>query len=164
MSTVLGLVGLTRQERRRVLILLPAFEMAMPLLGLLGGALLGRLLGDAAEYVAASVLVALGVWMLVGEGHERERIAGLARGRGLAILALGIGISLDELAIGFSIGLLDVSPAAAVLLIGAQAFVMAFVGLRIGARLGGAAGQWAERIASIALIVLGAGLLVEQLA
>jgi putative Mn2+ efflux pump MntP len=50
-----------------------------------------------------------------------------------------------------------------VILIGVQAFVFAQVGLRLGARLGQGASEWAERIAAIALIGLGVLVLLEQL-
>jgi putative Mn2+ efflux pump MntP len=74
-----------------------------------------------------------------------------------------VSISLDELAIGFSIGLIHLSLVVAVIAIGAQAFIASQIGLRIGARLGEATRERAERLAAIALIGLGAFLLVEKL-
>jgi putative Mn2+ efflux pump MntP len=51
------------------------------------------------------------------------------------LLALGISISLNELAIGFTIGLLHLSVWLAVVLIGAQAFLFAQIGMRLGSHL-----------------------------
>ncbi len=163
-STALGLMGLSREQRIRVTLVLPAFEMAMPVVGLLGGGLLGHVLGGAADYIAIGLLVALGAYvLLMEEGGENERLARLVDQRGVALVALGIGISLDELAMGFSIGLLGLSIVLAVILIGAQALVMAQLGLRLGARLGEAVREWAERLAGAALIVLGFILLIEKI-
>lgn len=161
-SAALGLAGLPRRQRLRVSLLLSAFEMAMPVVGLLLGRALGQAVGSVADYVAAAVLVGVGLWMLLEE-DEGEKVSALVANRGTALLALGLSISLDELAMGFTIGLLHLSIPLAVILIGAQAFVFAQVGLRLGARLGEAAREWAEKLAGLALLGLAAIVLLEKL-
>lgn len=164
-SAALGLQGLPQRERLRVSLILSGFEMAMPVVGLLVGRGLGAAIGSVAEYIAAAALIGLGVFVLVADdAGEGEKVASLSSGRGLALIGLGIGISLDELAIGFTIGLLHLSIVVAVVLIGAQAFVVAQLGLRLGARLGSSVREWAERLAGVALLGLGALILLHQLA
>ena len=164
-STVLGVAGLPKRQRLKVSLLLSGFEMAMPVIGLLVGHALGHTIGAAADYLAAAVLFALGVWMLVNEEQdEAGRVSALVSNSGLALFALGVSISLDELAMGFTIGLLHLSIAWAVILIGVQAFLVAQLGLRLGARLGEAAGEVAEKVAGLAMIGLGVFVLVEKLA
>ncbi len=160
-AAALGIGGRSRRERLRVSLILSGFEAAMPLLGLVVGLGLGELVGGVAELVSAGALLAVGGWMLLEE--DGERAASLVDRRGLALLAAGAGISLDELAIGFSLGLLGLPVAAAIVLIGAQAFLAAQLGLRLGARLGEAAREGAERLAAFALIALGLLILAEQL-
>jgi putative Mn2+ efflux pump MntP len=139
--------------------------MAMPVVGLLLGHALGSLIGNAADYVAIGVLALLGLWMLIHEEkYEGEKVARLARGQGLVLLALGISISLDELAIGFTIGLLQLSIWLAVVLIGAQAFLFAQIGLRLGAHLNETLRERAEQLAGVALVGLALLLAVEKLA
>ena len=162
-SAALGAAGLPKRQRLRVSLLLSGFEMAMPVVGLLLGHVLGRALGSVADYVAAAALVALGLWILVADDDESGKTAALARGSGLALVALGISISLDELAMGFTIGLLRLSLVAAVILIGVQAFVVAQIGLRVGAYLSERARELAEKVAGLALVGLGVLVLVEKL-
>lgn len=163
-SAALGLQGLPKRERLRVSLLLSAFEMTMPMVGLFLGRGLGAAIGGVAEYVAAAALIGLGGYMLLAdEKAEGEKVASLSSRSGLALIGLGLSISIDELAMGFTIGLLHLSIIAAVVLIGAQAFLVAQLGLRLGSRLGEAAREWAERLAGIALLGLGALILVEQL-
>jgi putative Mn2+ efflux pump MntP len=138
-----------------------AFELAMPIVGLLIGRGVSSALGGVAEYVAAAALLALGVWMLAAD--DDEGVGSLAGAHGTALLALGLGISLDELAVGFTMGLLHLSIPLAVVLIGAQAFVAAQLGLRLGARLGAAARDWAERLAAAALAGIAVLIVVEKL-
>ena len=164
-SAALGMRGLPTRERLRVSLLMSSFEMAMPVVGLLFGRALGHFVGSAGDYVAIGALALLGAWMLLHEERdEREKVGQLASGRGLVLLALGISISLDELAIGFTIGLLHLSLWLAVVLIGAQAFVFAQLGLRLGAHVNETPRERAEQLAGLALLGLAALLTVEKLA
>ena len=158
-SAALGVGGLPRERRLRVSLVMAGFEVAMPLVGLVLGRAVGHLVGDAADYVAAAVLVLTGLWMLFGEENEEESAARLASGTGL--FALGLSISLDELAIGFSLGLIHVPVWTAVIAIGAQAFVFSQLGLRLGARLNDALRERAEKAAGVALIGLAVLILAE---
>jgi putative Mn2+ efflux pump MntP len=163
-SAALGLQGLPKRDRLRVSLLLTAFEMSMPVIGLFVGRGLGSAIGSVAEYFAVALLIGLGIYMLrEDESGEGEKAAGLASRSGLALIGLGLSISLDELAMGFTIGLLHLSVVLAVILIGAQAFAVAQLGLRLGTRLGEEASEWAERLAGVALIGLGILILVERL-
>jgi putative Mn2+ efflux pump MntP len=164
-AAALGMRGLPSRERLRISLLMSSFEMAMPVVGLLLGHALGTFVGDAAEYLAIGVLATVGAWMLLHEDEaESEKVAQLASGRGLVLLALGLSISLDELAIGFTIGLLHLSLWLAVGLIGAQAFLCAQIGLRLGARLNETLRERAEQLAGLALLGLASFLVVEKLA
>ena len=163
-SAALGLRGLPKRERLRVSLLMSGFEMAMPVVGLVLGRGLGAAIGGPAEYVAAAALILLGLSMFrEDEEAEGEQVVGLGDRSGLALLGLGLSISLDELAMGFTIGLLHLSLPLAIVLIGAQAFLVAQLGLRLGARIGEAAREWSERLAAVALIGLGVLVLAERL-
>ena len=163
-SASLGLQGLPKRERLKVSLILSAFEMSMPIVGLFLGRGLGAAIGGVAEYVAAVALIGLGIYALIeDEEAEGAKLASLSAGSGLALIGLGVAVSVDELAMGFTIGLLHLSLVLAVILIGVQAFVFAQIGLRLGTRLGREASEWAERIAGIALIGLGILILAEQL-
>ena len=162
-SAALGMRGLPRRERLKVSLLMAAFEMAMPVIGLLVGHALGHAIGGAANWVAVAVLAALGSWMLFYEEEdEGERAAQLATRGSFAVIALGISISLDELAMGFTIGLLHLSLWFAVVLIGAQAFLFSQLGLRLGSRLNETLRERAERLAGLALLGLAVLLTLER--
>ena len=159
------MAGLPAAARARVTILFTAFEMGMPLVGLLLGQALGSILGRLAGYAAIALLAALGVHLVwpKDEDAEQQRLERLARTGGVAALGLGLSISLDELAIGFTLGLLHQPLALVVLLIGLQAIVVTQVGLRLGSRVGGRVREGAERLAGAILLVLALVLLLEVL-
>jgi manganese efflux pump family protein len=140
------------------------FEGGMPLIGLALGSALARGIGQVADYLSAAAVIGIGAWMLLaGDKDEKDKAGRLASSRGLTLVALGISISLDELAIGFSIGLTHLPTAAVIVAIALQALVAAQLGLAIGARIGERWRERAEKVAGIALILLGGYLITEQL-
>ena len=163
-AAALGLVGVSSDRRLRISLLFTAFEAGMPLIGVALGAPLGRAIGGAADYAAIGVLLSFGVYTLVrSEQAEERRIAQLAEARGPAALLLGVSISLDELAIGFTLGLLRLPVVLVIVLIAVQTFIVTQVGLRVGSRLSDRMREGAERLAGVALTLLGLVLLVEKL-
>ena len=163
-SAALGAGGAAKRERLRISLLLSGFELAMPIVGLLLGRGLGSAVGGVADYVAIVVLAGVGLWMLLAdEQGEADKVSALSDRHGLALIALGVSISLDELAMGFTIGLVGLSIWLAVILIGAQAFLVAQIGLRLGAHLGERSRDAAEKLAGAALLGLAVLLLVEKL-
>jgi manganese efflux pump family protein len=162
-SAALGASRASKRERLRISLVLSGFEMAMPVIGLLLGRGLGSAIGSVADYIAIAVLAGVGAWMLVVEDDETDKLGELSSRHGLALVALGVSISLDELAMGFTIGLIGLSIWLAVSLIGLQAFLVAQVGLRLGARLSERSREAAEKLAGAALIGLAVLLLAEKL-
>jgi putative Mn2+ efflux pump MntP len=162
-AAALGMTGAGSRDRLRLSILFSSFEAGMPLIGLALGAPLGHAIGSAADYVAIGVLLAFGLYTLVAERPDEERVSRLAEMRGPGTLLLGISISLDELAIGFTLGLLRLPVVLVIVLIALQAFAVTQLGLRLGTSLSVRLREMAERLAGLALSSLAAGLLVQKL-
>jgi manganese efflux pump family protein len=164
-AAAIGAIGATGPRRRlRISLVFVLFEGGMPLVGLGLGSVLARGVGHVADYLAAAAVIGIGGWMvLAGDRDDDEKASRFADSWGLALIALGLSISLDELAIGFSIGLARLPVTAVIVAIALQAFVAAQLGLAIGARIGERWRERAEQIAGIALILVGAYLIAEQL-
>ena len=154
----------TAWQRLRISLVFVIFEGGMPLIGLSLGTALARGIGQVADYLAGAAVIAIGAWMLLaGDKDEEDKASRITTSRGLALIALGISISLDELAIGFTIGLAHLPVTAVIVAIALQAFIAAQLGLALGAKIGERWRERAEQVAGIALILLGAYLIVEQL-
>jgi putative Mn2+ efflux pump MntP len=162
-AAALGMAGLNPRDRTRVSLIFTAFEAGMPLVGFLAGNLAGQAVGSAADYLAIAILIGLGLFMLRPQNSDEKSLSLLARTRGLAALGLGVSISIDELAIGFTIGLLKFPVLVILALIGIQTFVLTQLGIRLGQRIGERIREGAERLAGVALALLGGILLAEKL-
>ena len=164
-AAAIGAAGVKPAARRRITALFVVFEAGMPLIGLALGAPLAHVIGGVAEYVAALVLIAVGVWILFAEDDqgEEEKIRSFTDARGPAMLALGMSISTDELAVGFSLGLSRLPVPVVIAAIAVQTAVAAQLGMRLGKRMSEGFRERAERIAGAALALLGVYLLIAQL-
>jgi len=162
-AAALGMTRLTVSQRVRFGLLFAAFEGGMPVIGLLVGVGLGRVIGGWSEYVAIAALAGLGFYVLFRRDEDGERAKKLVASTGMAMIVLGLSVSLDELAIGFGLGLLSVPIVPAIVLIAAQAFIVSQVGFAIGDRIGEATREGAEKVAGAALILIAAALLVAKI-
>ena len=164
-AAALGAAGLSgARERLRVSLIFVVFEAGMPLVGLAVGAGIARAVGDVADYLAGAAVIVLGIYMLVaGDEGEEQKAGRLTSTHGVAILALGISISLDELAIGFSLGLVRLPVVPVIIAIAVQALLASQLGLALGHRISERFRERAERLAAVALILLGGYLITERL-
>lgn len=162
-AAALGALGVSGRHRLRISLLFTAFEAGMPLIGLALGAPLGRALGDTADYIAIAVLLAFGLYTLLGPDDDDERLSRLIQFDGPSAILLGVSISLDELAIGFTLGLLRLPAVLVIVLIAVQTFIVTQLGLRLGHRLSERLREGAQRLAGLALTVLALVLLAEKL-
>jgi len=108
----------------------------MPIVGLVVGARLGRVVGVWADYGAAALLILVGVLAIreaLSDDDDDDK-APSVEGRQLLLTALAV--SLDELAVGFSLGVLHVPVAPALAYIAVQALAVTFLGLSFGRRIG----------------------------
>ena len=138
-------------------------EALMPLVGLFVGRVAGELIGNFASLAGGIALVAVAVWLIfqANEHADEEKEEKLERNPvGWTLVVTALSVSVDELAVGFSIGLIGVPVPLTIALIALQAFVFTVLGLTFGSRLKPYLGEWAEKLAGIALGLLGLWILI----
>lgn len=158
----LGLSGLARAKWLRVGLVFAVFEGGMPILGILVGKHLSHSAAQWAGYVAAALLILVGgheIKEQLSDEDEDDKPPSVEGGK---LLLTGLSVSLDELAVGFALGVLRVPLGPALAYIAVQAFVVTFIGLAFGERIGKRLGERAELAAGIVLVLLGLALLINQ--
>src|SRR5260370_7273019 len=88
---------LTVAQRVRFGLLFAAFEGGMPVIGLVVGAGLGRVIGGFSEYVAIVALAGLGFYMLFGRDEDDERAQSPVPTTATAIILLPLTPRLHQL-------------------------------------------------------------------
>lgn len=160
-----GLSGLPRSRWLRLALTLAAFESGMPIVGLLVGQRLGPALGALATYLAAGLLVVIGLLAIREARADARRANQPSRppeAEARPLLLTGLSVGLDELAVGFSLGVLGVSLGPALGYIAVQALALTGVGLLLGERLGARLGARAELVSGVVLAALGLGLFLNE--
>jgi putative Mn2+ efflux pump MntP len=151
----IGVSGVDARTRLRVGIVFGLFETAMPLLGLLLGHGLAHILGHAARWIGAAVLIVTGLYALIqAYRHDGASADTAAQGLGKLLIS-GLGLSIDNLAVGFALGTYHVALLTAAVLIGAVSVTMALTGLELGRLLGTRIGERGEALGGIVLVGVG---------
>jgi Predicted membrane protein len=147
-----------------------AFQFAMPVIGwLLGGTFRAYIQGFD-HWIALALLAFVGGKMIV-ESFEKKNEAACSDDEGSktdirdlkTLVMLSIATSIDALAVGLSYSVLGspiLGPAA---IIGIVTFALCLVGTEFGKRIGAKFERWATLAGGIALVGIGAKILVEHL-
>lgn len=159
-AIAIGVSGVDARTRLRVGSVFGGFESGMPVVGLLIGGQVATSFGDAARWVGAGLLLAVGCYTLINaliRGRASPEAGAWSAGLGRLVLA-GLALSLDNLAVGFALGTYHTAVAVGALTIGAVSVALALIGLELGARIGARAGEQSERLAGLMLIGVGAAI------
>jgi manganese efflux pump family protein len=184
----LGVAGVDTRTRLRVGLVFGAFESGMPVVGLLVGDHLAGQLGRTSRWVGGALLIGVGLYAIIGSirahraapaapaapATETPSVTATASGSGrrdhtgrnknVQLLVSGLALSLDNLVVGFALGTYQVAILVGALVIGAVSVSLSLIGLELGARLGGWAGQRSDQLGGIILIGVGAAVAAGALA
>jgi putative Mn2+ efflux pump MntP len=136
------------------------FQAAMPVIGWLGGSAASSFTASFAHWIAAGMLVFIGLRMIWESRDEKKGYDEYDPTRGWSLIGLSVATSIDALAVGISFGLLSISIWIPALVIGVVTILMTIIGTRIGRTTGHILGPWAERIGGVILILLGIKILL----
>jgi putative Mn2+ efflux pump MntP len=137
-----------------------AFQAFMPLLGGLLGASAGSYVEAFDHWIAFVLLTAIGAHML-WEARETKEVAddfSITK-----VLALGVATSIDAFAAGITLPLMDLPLVVSIATIGVTTFVLSALGALAGRTFGSALGKRLEIVGGVALIALGAKIVLEHL-
>lgn len=137
------------------------FQALMPLLGWWAGSYFQEFISAFDHWIAFLLLGFIGVHMLKESFSDEEEIDDSLSFK--TILLLAIATSIDALAVGISFAFLKVDILEAVLLIGCTTFVLSFLAVIIGNRLGDMLEKYAGILGGCILIIIGCKILIEHL-
>lgn len=138
------------------------FQAGMPLLGWWIGSYFQQLIESIDHWIAFGLLGIIGLNMIresiKGEEDDENRPLTLS-----SIIVLAIATSIDALAVGISFAFLQVNIWFAISIIGITTFILSFIAVYIGNRLGGVLEKYAGILGGIILIGIGTKILIEHL-
>ncbi|UCE42517.1 MAG: manganese efflux pump [Candidatus Aminicenantes bacterium] len=157
--------GLKNRQSLRLAVFFGLFQFLMPLVGWVVGQEVLHYLRDVDHWVAFGLLFIVGGKMVV-ESFRNQDMKKKGSGdptMGVTLILLSVATSIDALAVGLSFAAIQQEILYPSLIIGLVAFVMTFIGTKLGPLVGTVAGKRAELLGGIVLILIGVKILVEHL-
>ncbi len=154
-SVGVGMRGLSTGMKVRIGIAFASAEIIMNLIGAGLGAVVGRLIGDAAGYLGFAALAGVGCYMIYEARRDLQDRTPLDLSQGWGLLLASLSISLDSLGIGFSILYIGAPVVVTLGAIFAVSVTATTLGLALGRRLGTVIEDRAELLAGILLAATG---------
>lgn len=141
-------------------------EGCAPIVGWLAGSLAASFIQSVDHWIAFGILALIGVHMIV-EGVRNQNCeleSAKPKTQKLVMLVVtAIGTSIDSVAVGVSLAFVAANIWIAAASIGLATFTMSTLGLMIGHRVGCRLGRTAEILGGVALIGIGANILLTHL-
>jgi putative Mn2+ efflux pump MntP len=159
--------GITIKHQRinnalKIGIFFGSFQALMPLIGWLAGLRLRDFISGFDHWVAFGLLSLIGGKMI----YESTKIGDDKEIRSLnlfVLLLLSIATSIDALAVGLSFAFLKISIATPIIVIGIVTFMLSFLGVLVGNKLGHFFENKMEILGGLILIGIGIKILIEHL-
>lgn len=139
------------------------FQAFMPLLGWATGTGLSGFVSGIDHWVAFGLLGFIGGKMIIESRRMRLSEEKPKNLKVTALLMLSIATSIDALVVGLSFSFLRMEIATPVLIIGIVTFLLSFIGISFGSKLGHLFENKIEVAGGIVLIIIGTKILVEHL-
>ena len=144
------------------------FQALMPAIGYYAGSHFAEYIQSIDHWIAFILLSLIGINMICEgkeekEDEEKEDEVKIHSIPFKDILLLAIATSIDALAVGVSFAFLKVNLFLAITTIGSTTFILSFVCVLFGKKLGSLFEKYAEYLGGIILILLGIKILIEHL-
>lgn len=147
----------------RMAVFFGSFQAFMPLVGSLAGLSIKEYTAGFDHWIAFGLLSAVGAKMI----YESFRISPARQtfdpSNIFVLLVLSVATSIDALAVGVTLSLITSSIIVAVIIIGAVTFVLSYLGVYIGKKIGHFFENKIEALGGLVLIGLGLKILIQHL-
>jgi len=147
----------------RIAVFFGLFQAIMPVIGWSAGLTLKDFISSIDHWVAFGLLSIIGLKMIL-ESREIDPDKKQTDPLNIyTLLILSVATSIDALAVGLSLSLLNISIITPSIIIGITTFILSFIGVFIGNRVGHFFEKKIEIAGGIILIAIGVKILIEHL-
>jgi len=147
----------------RIAIFFGGFQAFMPLLGALAGLSFRDYIEDYDHWIAFAILAIIGSKMVYESFKITEAEKNYSPKNILVLLTLSVATSIDALAVGITLSIVVTSVTIAVIVIGLVTFILSYIGVILGKRLGHFFENRIEAVGGVVLIGLGIKILIQHL-
>ncbi|MCM3741473.1 manganese efflux pump MntP family protein [Oceanobacillus luteolus] len=154
-SVCLGL-GMQQLRLKRILwisLIIGAFHIIMPFIGILLGKMASAPFESYAQLISSMLLIFIGAQMFFSAFTEEKKM--LIQPIGIGLLILAFTVSMDSFTVGFGLGLAGVKVVLALILFGLSSAFLSGLALLIGRHVQGVLGRYSELLGGSILVGFG---------
>jgi len=152
LSLAYGTLNLKSKDIKEISITVGIYHFFMPIIGMLLGTLILKILPMNPNWIVFIVLLFIGSQMIIESFKEQEPVKKMSK---LEILLFGLAVSIDSLSVGIGLKTMTTHYVLSPLLFSLSSFFFTFIGLHLGKKVHDKLGQISTTFGGIVLIILG---------
>lgn len=150
----IGLKGIRLLDILKISLVIAAFHILMPLMGMLTGQYVSSIFGNVASIIGGGLLVLLGSHMIYSSFRGGDTQAFDHRTL-FGLLLFALSVSIDSFSVGVSLGLFATDVVLTVLLFGMFGGLLSILGLLLGRKASNWTGEYSEALGGMILLAFG---------
>lgn len=152
LALIYGMGNLSKKDEILLSIIVGIYHFIMPLLGNYIGEFILNILPIKLNILVSVIFIIIGIEMIIDtfKDEEHNSITNL-----IGMLVFGLAVSIDSFGVGLGINLLSKHIILSSLTFCTISFIMTYIGLSFGKKIGIKIGKMANMIGGIILIILG---------
>lgn len=147
----------------RIALFFGTFQAVMPLVGCAAALTVSKYIETFDHWIAFALLTAVGIKMIYESFKIKSTSQSLDPTKFLVLIILSVATSIDALAVGFTLSIITSSVITAAVIIGLITFLLSYIGVFVGSRLGHFFESRIEAIGGLVIIAIGLKILIQHL-
>lgn len=150
LSLAYGTLNLTKKNIIKLSTIVGMYHFFMPLLGLLVGQAVFKILPIESDLIVFIVLVIIGIQMLLEKDKSEVKIMSF-----IELLLFGLAVSIDSFSVGIGLKSINSNYFLAALIFAITSFLFTYIGLYLGKKINNLIGKISTILGGITLIIIG---------
>ena len=150
LALVYGIIGMKKEDKIILSIIVGIYHFIMPLIGLSFGSLIDSISFINLHIIASIILIYIGIDLILSNIKDEENFTINV----LGFLIFGISVSIDSLTVGIGLKAITNNYLFSSLIISISSLIFTYIGLIFGNIIGKKIGIYAKTIGGIVLIII----------
>lgn len=147
-----GTLNMENSDIKKLSIIVGVYHFFMPLVGMVAGSQIIRLLNMNPNLVVFVVLSVIGIQMIIETIKEEKDLKLMSL---VEFFIFGLAVSIDSFSVGLGLETIYKSPAISAFTFSISSLIFTYLGLKLGKKISNMIGKFATLFGGITLIIIG---------
>lgn len=150
LALVYGIIGMKKEEKIILSLIVGIYHFIMPLIGLYFGTLIDEISFINLHIISSIILLYIGIDLIISNYKEENNLTVSI----LGFIMFGLSVSIDSLTIGIGLKAITNDYLISSLIFSTSSLIFTYIGLLFGNIIGNKIGTYAKTIGGIVLIII----------